>query len=47
MRHDNRWAFVGRRELPSEAPGLKVAGAKEALLPHLPGDLFPEGNTAG
>jgi hypothetical protein len=33
--------------LPSEAPGLKVADAKEALLPHLPGDLFPQGRTAG
>jgi hypothetical protein len=33
--------------LPSEAPGLKVADAKEALLPLLPDDLFPEGKTAG
>lgn len=33
--------------LPNEAPGLKVADAKEALLPHLPEDLFPKGKTAG
>jgi len=33
--------------LPGEAPGLKVPEAKEALLPHLPGSLFPEGKTAG
>ena len=33
--------------LPSEAPGLKVADAKEALLPHLPDDLFPAGQNGG
>ncbi|PDQ19709.1 hypothetical protein CN311_18000 [Mesorhizobium sanjuanii] len=33
--------------LPGEAPGLKLAEAKEALLPHLSGDLFPQGKTAG
>ena len=33
--------------LPSAAPGLKVADAKEALLPQLPDDVFPEGKTAG
>ena len=33
--------------LPDEAPGLTVADAKEALLPHLPDGLFPEGKTAG
>ena len=33
--------------LPSEPPGLKVADAKEALLPRLPDDLFPRGKTAG
>lgn len=33
--------------LPSSAPGLKVLEAKEALLPHLPDDLFPAGGTAG
>lgn len=33
--------------LPEKAPGLKVPDAKEALLPHLPHDLFPQGKTAG
>lgn len=33
--------------LPSKAPGLKVADAKEALKPKLPEDLFPKGETAG
>lgn len=33
--------------LPSEAPGLKVADAKEALLPLLPEAQFPQGKTAG
>jgi hypothetical protein len=33
--------------LPNEAPGLTVPAAKEALLPHLPDDLFPQGKTAG
>src|SRR5690606_40538090 len=33
--------------LPGEAPGLTVADAKEALLPHLPDTLFPQGSTAG
>jgi len=33
--------------LPGEAPGLKVADAKEALLPRLPNLLFPQGKTAG
>lgn len=33
--------------LPEKAPGRKVADAKEALLPHLPDDLFPQGKTAG
>ncbi len=33
--------------LPTEAPGLKVAEAKAALLPHLDQDLFPEGAKAG
>lgn len=33
--------------LPSEAPGLTVPDAKEALLPLLPDDLFPQGATAG
>lgn len=33
--------------LPNEPPGLKVAEAKEALLPLLPDELFPQGKTAG
>jgi hypothetical protein len=33
--------------LPDKAPGLTVPDAKEALLPLLPGDLFPKGATAG
>lgn len=33
--------------LPEAAPGLKVLDAKEALLPHLPEALFPQGKTAG
>lgn len=33
--------------LPDEAPGLTVPDAKEALLPLLPDDVFPQGNTAG
>lgn len=33
--------------LPDAPPGLAVPAAKAALLPHLPQDLFPEGQTAG
>lgn len=33
--------------LPDQPPGLKVADAKQALLPHLPDELFPQGRTAG
>lgn len=33
--------------LPSSAPGLTVAEAKEKLLPLLPQDLFPGGDKAG
>ena len=33
--------------LPEEAPGRTVLDAKEALLPLLPNDLFPQGATAG
>ncbi|MGJ7900986.1 DUF6958 family protein [Lysobacter sp. 1R34A] len=33
--------------LPDRPPGLKVADAKQALLPHLPDELFPQGETAG
>lgn len=48
----NRAKYVAMRGallavLPGKAPGLKVADAKEALLPNLPDDLFPEGKTAG
>lgn len=33
--------------LPDRVPGLKVADAKQALLPRLPEALFPQGKTAG
>lgn len=33
--------------LPEVPPGLKVAEAKAALLPHLDHDLFPGGAKAG
>lgn len=33
--------------LPATPPGLKVADAKAALLPHLDTTLFPAGSTAG
>lgn len=33
--------------LPDEAPGLTVPDAKDALLPLLPDELFPQGATAG
>lgn len=33
--------------LPDTPPGLKVAEAKEALLPHLDENLFPSGAKAG
>jgi hypothetical protein len=33
--------------LPLEAPGLTQAEMFEAVLPHLPDDLFPGGATAG
>jgi hypothetical protein len=33
--------------LPAEPPGLTVAAAKEALLPHLSETLFPGGEKAG
>lgn len=35
------------RVLPAEPPGLTVAAAKEALLPHLSQALFPGGDKAG
>lgn len=33
--------------LPSEAPGMKVADAHEALKPHLDQELFPGGAKSG
>ena len=33
--------------LPTETPGMKVADAKAALLPHLSTELFPGGEKAG
>jgi hypothetical protein len=33
--------------LPGRAPGLTVADAKQALLPLLADELFPQGKTAG
>jgi hypothetical protein len=35
------------RVLPAKEPGLTVADAKKALLPHLPEALFPGGDKAG
>ncbi|MFY0632588.1 MAG: hypothetical protein JXQ91_02150 [Vannielia sp.] len=48
----NRAKYEAMREallavLPTEPPGMKVPEAKAALLPALPGDLFPGGDTAG
>jgi hypothetical protein len=48
----DRAKYVAMRDallavLPREAPGLTVAEAKEALLHHLPSELFPQGKTAG
>jgi hypothetical protein len=48
----NREKYMAMREalmqvLPSEPPGLTVAAAKEALLPHLSEPLFPGGEKAG
>ncbi|RZT98085.1 DUF6958 family protein [Rivibacter subsaxonicus] len=48
----NRAKYMAMRDalmaaLPAERPGLSVAEAKEALLPHLPDDLFPGGAKAG
>ncbi|WP_127143505.1 DUF6958 family protein [Pelagibacterium montanilacus] len=33
--------------LPKTAPGMTVAEAKMALMPHLPQDLYPDGEKAG
>ena len=43
--HDMRQALMAI--LPVKPPGLTVAEAKEALLPHLSDDLFPGGDKAG
>lgn len=48
----DRAKYIAMREallavLPAECPGMTVAEAKSALLPHLPDALFPQGNTAG
>lgn len=48
----NRAKYMAMREalmtvLPAAPPGLTVAAAKEALVPHLPADLFPGGAKAG
>lgn len=40
-----REALMGT--LPTEPPGLTVAAAKEALVPHLSAALFPGGDKAG
>ncbi|MGD2177353.1 MAG: hypothetical protein PVG71_05960 [Anaerolineae bacterium] len=33
--------------LPKDEPGLTQAEIREAVIPHLPDDLFPGGSTAG
>lgn len=33
--------------LPDGTPGLTAAQMKEAIVPNLPDDLFPQGKTAG
>ena len=33
--------------LPKVEPGLTQVGIREAVIPHLPEDLFPGGSTAG
>ena len=48
----NRAKYMAMREaliavLPSSAPGITVAEAKESLLAHLLDNLFPAGATAG
>src|SRR5690606_16773977 len=48
----NREKFTAMRDallavLPDEAPGMTVAEAKAAVLPHLPETLFPGGAKAG
>lgn len=48
----NRAKYMAMRDavmavLPQNPPGMTVADAKQALLKHLPDDLFPGGGTAG
>jgi len=48
----DRTKYTAMREallavLPNDPPGLTVAEAKDALLPHLPEDLWPGGAKAG
>ncbi len=33
--------------LPRKEPGLNQAAIREAVIPHLPEDLYPGGSTAG
>jgi hypothetical protein len=33
--------------LPEEEPGLTQSEIREAVIPYLPEDLYPEGSTAG
>jgi hypothetical protein len=33
--------------LPKQEPGLTQSEVREAVIPHLPEDLFPGGSTAG
>ena len=35
------------RVLPEAEPGLTQSEIREAVIPHLPDDLFPGGSTAG
>jgi hypothetical protein len=35
------------RVLPTEGPGLTQTEVREAVIPHLPAELYPEGATAG
>ena len=48
----NRAKYMAMREallpvLPTDAPGMTVAEAKDALLPNLSNELFPAGEKAG
>ncbi len=52
VRRVDRAKYIAMRDallavLPSMPPGIPVAEAKAALLPHLPDDLFPGGSKAG